>query len=181
MIIIKRDFLKKSNQTLINKNTKLVALDIDGTICKDSIYNVDFNLFIDNNEFLNSISNLNLENNFKIILITNQSGIGRNFFSKEQFNLYIQKVLLYLEISYCIDIEFVYVCPHRPSGHCDCRKPSGNLLKSAIIDSGINFSKVVMFGDKKSDEIELRRATSNLGIFIYKNQYTILKNIIFKQ
>ena len=180
MIIIKNNFLKKASKPFIKKNTKLVALDIDGTICEDSIYNTDFNLFLDNNEFLNSISYLNLENNFKIILITNQSGIGRKFFSEEQFNLYIQKVLLYLEIRYLLDIEFVYVCPHSPSSHCDCRKPSGNLLRSAIINYGINFSNVVMFGDKKTDEIELKRATSNLGIFIYKNRYTTLKNIIFK-
>ncbi len=88
--------------------------------------------------------------NFKIIVVTNQSGIGRGYYSSkdlEVFTDYINKQFQQRSIH----ITHTYFCPHLPEDNCDCRKPKPGMLLKAQNDYQIAMHKSIMLGDKKSD------------------------------
>ena len=167
--------LIKNNKNLnkfknkFKKKTNLLALDVDGTICLDTRYNYNFNLFFEKKDFLRSLRKLIFFSNYNVVFITNQSGIGRKYFSINQYTEYIQKVMTFLDLNYSIYVEKVFVCPHRPEDNCNCRKPNGNLLKKAISEYKVKPESVLMFGDNLHDKIELNKATNNKGNFINVN------------
>lgn len=82
--------------------------------------------------------------NYKFYLVTNQSGIGRGFYTKKDFlklSLLIQNRLSFYGIK--IEIRF---CPHLPSDNCDCRKP-----KTGMINKDIRYKQDIFIGDQDSD------------------------------
>lgn len=101
------------------------------------------------------------ENNFKIIIISNQSGISRGLFSEK--DLYILNNFINSEL-YKINtkIDAFYHCPHHPSFNikCDCRKPGSGLIKKAAKELNIDLNRSWMIGDKKIDIM----AGQDLGI-----------------
>lgn len=82
--------------------------------------------------------------NYNFILVTNQSGIGRGFYTKEDF-LALSEIIKNKLKTYGIEIEIRY-CPHLPSDNCNCRKPKpGLIIKDKISD------KDIFIGDQESD------------------------------
>ena len=82
--------------------------------------------------------------NYKFILVTNQSGIGRGYYSIDEFhciNKVIKKTLSSNDLS--IEIRF---CPHTPNEKCKCRKPS-----TGMIDLDLRTNKDIFIGDQPSD------------------------------
>ncbi|HOK05277.1 MAG TPA: D-glycero-beta-D-manno-heptose 1,7-bisphosphate 7-phosphatase [Victivallales bacterium] len=128
---------------------KAVFLDRDNTIIFDKGY-------LSNPDEVKLISGVTpalkklSEAGFLLIIVTNQSGIGRGYFSKEQMNLVNQKILQMLEKEN-IHIEKIYFCPHTPSENCECRKPKPGLILKAARELKIDISKSIMIGDKTSD------------------------------
>src|SRR3989338_6720258 len=119
---------------------KAVFLDRDGVITEDLGYVhkiEDFNLVA------NAVEGLKLLKEFKLIFITNQSGIGRGYFKFEDFLDYNNRVVEELK-KHGIKIEKTYVCPHAPYENCECRKPSAKLIKDAAKDFGIDLNKSFM-------------------------------------
>jgi len=124
-----------------------IFLDRDGVIVEDTGYPYkieDFKLIP------NALEGLKLLNGHKLIFITNQSGIGRGYFTLrdfENFNIHLLNILKKNNIK----IEKIYWCPHKPDDNCECRKPKIKLLKDAEEELGIDLKNSFMIGDRKSD------------------------------
>lgn len=140
--------------------TKIVFLDRDGTIIIDKHYSSNS----DEIEFLpGSIEAMKLlqDNGFDLVIVTNQSGIGRGIFSLEQYASFNDRFMALLQ-SGGIEIREVLMCPHIPDDQCNCRKPRTKLIEDYLKKNNlrINKSKSYVIGDKQSD-LELG---DNLGI-----------------
>jgi D,D-heptose 1,7-bisphosphate phosphatase len=135
---------------------KAVFLDRDGTINKD----IGYLYKIEDLELLpgviQAIKILN-DSGFLVIVITNQSGVARGYYSEMDIKLlhnYINNILN----EYGANIDAFYYCPHHPEKgigkykvNCNCRKPKPGLIENAIEEFKIDRSKSYMVGDKKSD------------------------------
>ncbi len=127
--------------------TKAVFVDRDGCIVED----VGFVHKIEDFKLVkNAVEGLKLLKDFKLFIITNQSGIGRGYFKFEDFLDYNSRVLEELG-KYNIKIEKTYVCQHAPEDNCECRKPKAKMIKEAAKEFGIDLSRSFMIGDKKID------------------------------
>ncbi|MBN2098774.1 MAG: D-glycero-beta-D-manno-heptose 1,7-bisphosphate 7-phosphatase [Dehalococcoidia bacterium] len=128
---------------------KAVFLDRDGTIARD----VHYCRRVEDFEILprvpEAIRLLNQEG-YKVVVITNQSGIARGYFSEATLSLIHQKMIATLEQDDA-HIDAVYVCPHHPDERCDCRKPSPALITRAAADIGIALDRSYMIGDDPKD------------------------------
>ncbi len=107
---------------------------------------------------------------YKIILITNQSGIGRGFYShrhvKELHDWMVDELR-----REGIRVDRVYYCPHGPNDGCVCRKPEIGMFEEAVKDFGISLAKSWFVGDSSSDVLAGREAniqTIKLGAAIDK-------------
>ncbi len=128
---------------------KVAFLDRDGVINKDAgyTYKIDDFEFIDGCiDALKAIQ----EKNYKIILVTNQSGIGRGYYSEAAYRKLTRWYREQL-LDQGITITDVFHCPHSPEDLCDCRKPKEGLFLQAAQKYSINFSNSFMVGDKVSD------------------------------
>ncbi len=151
-----------SRKGSIEKREKFVVLDRDGVLNKDPGYVhklEDFELYPDVIEGLNL-----LKNNFKFIIITNQSGIGRGYFKKEHMHEFNNHMLNELK-KHGIKIEKVYFCPHTPEENCNCRKPNITFIKQAEKKFNINLKESFVIGDHPSD-IELGKNTNCKTIYL---------------
>ena len=90
------------------------------------------------------------EKGFLIIIISNQSGIGRGYMTRNQAESVHKKVVSLLGDS-GIEIDGAYYCPHAPADGCDCRKPSPAMLFDASRKFGIDLSRSFMIGDRDVD------------------------------
>ncbi|MFH0971167.1 MAG: HAD family hydrolase [Candidatus Micrarchaeota archaeon] len=132
--------------------SKAVFLDRDGTINEEVEYLNDHNKF----RFMpGSIKALEMlqKNGYRIILVTNQSGIAKGKISKEQLKKIHDEMKSHLSIVNGIPIsdEEIYHCPHNASDKCDCRKPNVKNFKEAEKKYKIDPSKSYVIGDKTSD------------------------------
>jgi D-glycero-D-manno-heptose 1,7-bisphosphate phosphatase len=87
---------------------------------------------------------------YEIIVITNQSGIGRKYFTENDF-LKLTNWMIDKFNENNIKILKVYHCPHSPDENCDCRKPLPGMINQAISDFDIDLNKSWLIGDKISD------------------------------
>ena len=115
---------------------KAVFIDRDGTI------NVNFGYISSPDEFKMYPSvakgiKLLQENGFKIIIITNQSGIARGYFSEKTLGKIHEKMKKDLSKEDA-RVDAIYYCPHHPDENCNCRKPNPGMLEKAINDFDID-------------------------------------------
>jgi histidinol-phosphate phosphatase family protein len=85
-----------------------------------------------------------------LIIITNQSPIGRGIFPPERLDKIHQNMLSELSKAGCY-IDAIYFCPHKPDDYCDCRKPKPGLILRAASDFNIDLENSWMIGDSDSD------------------------------
>jgi len=90
------------------------------------------------------------EAGYLLIVVSNQSGIGRGYFKEEDFWAVNRKLQELLK-PYGVQIEDFFFCPHRPEENCNCRKPKTGLIETAVKKHQINLKRSVMIGDKDSD------------------------------
>lgn len=127
--------------------TSAIFLDRDGVLTEDPgfVYKIeDFKLVP------NAIEGLKLLKEYKLFIITNQSGIGRGVYKVGDFLKFNDYLLNELK-KHNIKIQKTYYCKHKPDDNCECRKPKTKFLKSAEKEFGINLKKSFVIGDKKSD------------------------------
>lgn len=130
---------------------KAIFLDRDGTINVDKNYVFrieDLEFEKGTKEALKKFKKLG----YKLIVISNQSGIARKYFTEkdlEIFNSYMNKVLKENQA----EIDEFYCCPHHPEvdGECECRKPKNKFIEEAIKKYNIDRTLSFMVGDKFSD------------------------------
>lgn len=142
---------------------KAVFFDRDGTLCKDAHYLnkwEDFELL----PYIESLAELK-NRGFKLIGVTNQSGIARGKVKEE----FVQDVNSLFISKYCF--EHFYYCPHHPSELCHCRKPLPAMLFEAQADFGINLKASFVVGDKDADML-LAKMVGAKAIFVLTGQQT---------
>ena len=128
---------------------KAIFLDRDGTINIDYgyVHDIDKFHFIDGViEGLKILSDLG----YLLIVITNQSGIGRKMFSEDEFHTLNDYMLGTLKDN-GINISKVYYCPHVDSDNCNCRKPLLELFYRARDEFDIDLDNSYAIGDKERD------------------------------
>jgi D-glycero-D-manno-heptose 1,7-bisphosphate phosphatase len=127
--------------------TKAVFIDRDGVITEDIgyVHKVEDFKIVDN-----AIEGLKLLKKYTLFIVTNQSGIGRGYYTLQDFFDYNDRVLKELK-KHNIKIEKTYYCPHKPEDGCGCRKPKTKFLKEAEKQFNINLKKSFVIGDRKSD------------------------------
>lgn len=112
---------------------------------------------------------------YKIIVVTNQSGIGRGYFSEEAF----QRLTAWMS-HHClkrgVTVSKVYHCPHTPDEDCLCRKPKPGMLLQAKDEQDIDMAASWMIGDKASDLEAAKAAGVPNLVLIKNNQYPLAKN-----
>jgi D-glycero-D-manno-heptose 1,7-bisphosphate phosphatase len=86
----------------------------------------------------------------RLVVITNQSGVGRGLFSMEQANRVNDRLREMVE-RIGVRLEGIYLCPHAPDSSCACRKPETGLLTLAAQELGFGVTSAVVIGDKASD------------------------------
>ncbi|MDA7441017.1 D-glycero-beta-D-manno-heptose 1,7-bisphosphate 7-phosphatase [Candidatus Pseudothioglobus singularis] len=128
---------------------KTIFLDRDGVINKEVRY-----LFkISNFEFIHGIFDSCLyfqKLGYKIIVITNQSGIARGYYNENDFS-HLNDWMLSKFKERKVNILDVFHCPHEPKLGCDCRKPRPGMFLNAQKKYDINMKKSWMIGDKETD------------------------------
>ena len=87
---------------------------------------------------------------YKIIMVTNQSAVGRGIITLETVREINNRLLRIIELTGG-RIDGVYVCPHAPGDHCECRKPKPGLLLQAAEAHKLDFSHSILIGDTLSD------------------------------
>lgn len=85
---------------------------------------------------------------YKLIVITNQSGIGRGYFTDTQYHAVEREVARQIGGDL---IDATYYCPHLPTDRCKCRKPSPEMILQAARDHNVDLSGSFLVGDKTSD------------------------------
>jgi D-glycero-D-manno-heptose 1,7-bisphosphate phosphatase len=154
---------------------KFLFLDRDGVVNveKDYLYKIDDFEFIDGIfELCSYYQNLG----FGIVVVTNQSGIARGYYTQEDF--FVLSEWMVKEFSKNgINLSKVYHCPHHPdiSVSCKCRKPKPGMLLDAAKEFNIDLVSSVMVGDKESDI----KAALNAGLsetYLLSEDGSILKS-----
>ena len=128
---------------------KAVFIDRDGTINKNVEYLDNPNEFQMYPGVAEGIKTLK-DSGFKIIVITNQSGIARGFFTEDTLIQIHDRMKQELSEKGAT-IDAIYYCPHHPNDNCSCRKPKTYLFEKAIKDFDIDTSQSFVIGDRMLD------------------------------
>lgn len=140
---------------------KFILLDRDGTLIFEpqDTFQVDR---LDQLKVLDGVINelkKVIENEFKLLMVTNQDGLGSSKYPKENFDI-VQKAIIEIFKENGIVFENILVCPHFLSDGCDCRKPKIGLVDEYLKNNAIDLKNSVMVGDRDTD----RQFAENLGI-----------------
>lgn len=128
---------------------RAVFLDRDGTMAEDVSYcrrPEDFELFPNTAKAIKLLK----EYGFKVIVVTNQSGIARGYFTEETLAKIHEKMKgeLAKEGAW---VDAIYYCPHHPDDNCECRKPRPGMVLQAVKDFGIDLEHSFVIGDLQMD------------------------------
>ncbi len=135
---------------------KAVFLDRDGVINEDYgfVHRIeDFHIYPEVFPALKKLQKAG----YKLLIVTNQSGIAVGYYTEEDFKKLTKHMLLVFEKE-GIKIDKVYYCPHHPEGiipeltmKCDCRKPESGMIRQGIKEFNIDPSRSFLIGDKEND------------------------------
>lgn len=152
---------------------RALFLDRDGVINKEInyLYRKEDFIFIDG---ILDICKFYQERGFVLIVITNQAGIAKGYYSEEDYKKLTDWMIAEF-LRKGITISRVYHCPHFPeiTGECNCRKPNPGMILQAKEEFGIDLQDSILIGDKQSDF----DAAINSGIKNYYHIDDILKRI----
>lgn len=128
---------------------RAVFLDRDGTVARYREYCCtpeDFELLPGIGEAIRRLK----QSGFLVIVVTNQSAIGRGWLTHERLAMIHEKMRAELK-RHGASVDAVYVCPHRPEERCACRKPSGEMLLRASRELGVSLADSYLVGDRLQD------------------------------
>jgi len=125
---------------------KTVFIDRDGTLIEEVnfLHRVEDLLYF---PYTGVAIRLLKENGFLVVLVTNQSGIGRGIFTTDDMHTIHNRIQTDLNGK----LDAIYFCPHLPNEDCDCRKPNLGMIESAMADLPIDLENSWMIGDKVLD------------------------------
>lgn len=136
--------------------SKVIFLDKDGTLIPDIPYNVDPQKITLSDSTVEGL--INLQNNgYKFIIISNQSGVARGYFTEDKL-IDVEQKMRQLFCDNGLKLSGFYYCPHHPQGSvpgynrlCDCRKPEAGMILKAAVEHEINLANSWMIGDILND------------------------------
>lgn len=147
-----------------------VFLDRDGTVSEEVGYVNHlsrYKLFPSTAQAIKKLNSAGL----KAILITNQAGVARGYFTEDLIWRVHEKLVSELA-NFDARLDGIYYCPHHPSAgeppyraNCDCRKPKPGLIYKAAQEHEIDISKSFMVGDKYTD-VELAQRIGIKGVMV---------------
>ena len=128
---------------------KAVFLDRDGTI------NVDYGYVsqVEKFEILpGAVEGLKKMKamNYLLLIISNQSGIGRGYYSITDYEKVMETMHHQLK-GHGIQIDDCFYCPHSPESNCSCRKPGTKMIEEAVRKWNVNVKESFFIGDKDTD------------------------------
>lgn len=142
--------VKKILEACSKPEVRAVFLDRDGTInCSSPEYVYRAKDFRFTSGALPALRKLS-QTDYKIIIVTNQSGIARGLFTEKDLAALHQWMLKQFKKEK-IRIDKIYHCPHINEDNCTCRKPKIGMLERAVKDFGVNLSKSWIVGDSVQD------------------------------
>lgn len=121
-------------------------------------------------------------NGYQIIIVTNQSGIARGYYSEqqvEQLHQFLKNAINKLGVTNF----YTYHCPHHPQysiGPCRCRKPAPGMLLNAVEAHNIDVAQSILIGDKRSDLLAAQNAHLK-SAYLYANSNTDISDISIAQ
>ena len=150
---------------------KALFLDRDGLINveKDYLYKIEDFEFIDGIfDLCKHYQNLG----YIIIVVTNQSGIARGYYSESDFYILTSWMIKEFKKK-SVEIKKVYFCPHHPdiTGSCACRKPNPGMLLEASKEFDIDLKNSIIVGDKERD-VEAGINAGLLETYLFDENYT---------
>jgi len=153
-----------------------VFIDRDGTICFDKHYLSEPDGLTLIPTVAEGIRRLN-EARLPVIVVTNQSGIGRGYFTEETLAR-IHNRLNQMLAEHSARIDDIFFCPHLPNGGCDCRKPAPGMLLQAKNKHGFDLSKSYVIGDRMMD-VEMAHRVKAIGVLVPEpgDQYSVDKEM----
>jgi D-glycero-D-manno-heptose 1,7-bisphosphate phosphatase len=128
---------------------KAIFFDRDGVINieKEYLHTIEEFEFVQGTfETLIYLQNLG----YKLFIITNQSGIGRGYYTFDQYET-LTNWMKEQFVDEGIQISGVYCCSHAPDANCECRKPKIGMIQQASKVCEIDFANSWLVGDKDSD------------------------------
>jgi D-glycero-D-manno-heptose 1,7-bisphosphate phosphatase len=140
-----------------------VFLDRDGTLIVEKEYLRDPDQVAIEEGVVDGLTMLQ-ERGHPLIVLSNQSGIGRGLFTERDAQLVNERVAAILRRR-GIEVLAWYVCPHPPEAACDCRKPSPGMALAASREWNVDLVGSYVVGDKRSD-LELAAAIGGTGILV---------------
>ncbi|HMD10630.1 MAG TPA: HAD family hydrolase [Candidatus Acidoferrum sp.] len=140
-----------------------VFLDRDGTISEEVGYLNHVSRFRILPRVAESIRRLN-EAGLPVIVVTNQSGVGRGYFPESLVHSIHEIMAQQLEAAGA-RLDAIYYCPHTSVDRCDCRKPNTGMLEVAAREHAIDLQRSFVVGDRHGD-IELARRVGACSILV---------------
>ena len=147
----------------MKESRKAVFVDRDGTLNYDNGYTYrisELKIYEDMIPLLKKY----YDDGYIIIVITNQSGIHRGFYSVDDMNAFNAR-LAEIFMRHGIKIEDFFYCPHTPEESCKCRKPETGLIEMAAEKYNIDIKSSIIIGDNDNTDGKL---ASKLGIKFIK-------------
>ncbi len=161
---------------------RAVFLDRDGTVNDDPGYLGDADKVVLLPGVGDALSRLKNEFGFKLIVISNQSGIARGLITKEDVEAVNSRINELLK-PFKVEIDRFYFCPSHPEFNspeeCECRKPSPKMVFEAASDLDINIKESFLVGDAETDILCGQKAGVGRTILVstgYGSQH--IKNLI---
>ena len=142
---------------------RFVVLDRDGTINAERKYLSSPHQV----ELLPRASaglRLLLDLGLRLIVVTNQSGVGRGYYDMAQVEKTHSRLGELLAADH-VELDGIYFCPHTPEDDCDCRKPRTGLLEQAAGELGFCAREGFVIGDKPCD-IDLGKAVGAITVLV---------------
>ncbi len=143
---------------------KAVFLDRDNTLIKDDGYIHE----PEKVELLPTVPEglkLLKKADYLLIVVSNQSGIGRGYFKEKDFHAVNERLQELLK-PHGVQIDDFFFCPHRPDENCNCRKPKTGMVEEAAKKWNIDLSESFVIGDKEIDVMLAFNAGCKRGILV---------------
>jgi D-glycero-D-manno-heptose 1,7-bisphosphate phosphatase len=153
--------------------TRALFLDRDGTLITDVGYPRDPALVEPLPGAIDALREL--QHSWKLVIISNQSGIGRGLITGAEAAAVHARVV---EVFAAGGVTFAgaYYCPHAPDAGCRCRKPAPGLLLDAAAELDLDLTTSAMIGDKPSD-LEAGRAAGVARAIGFDDWATVLPQL----
>jgi D-glycero-D-manno-heptose 1,7-bisphosphate phosphatase len=124
-------------------------LDRDGTVIREENYLRDPDKVVLECGATEGLRRF-LEEGYQLVIVSNQSGIGRGLMTEEDVVAVNHRVASLLSVE-AITVSSWHHCPHHPNANCHCRKPGTAMFKAADVLSPVDWGQSIMVGDKPSD------------------------------